>query len=399
MSASCCFCKTQSERLKSCVCGKVSYCGEECQTSDWKTHKVSCPPYTIKDVPGKGRAVVATRKIKPGQIIMEELPLLTGHANVPTLLLVRDIERQLAAMDPEIRAKLLDQSDPLDEIPALDLEAENEDGGGLKASNPRLNPWRQVANEEVRKVLRIFFANASQMCKEPEVGDVNVSCLYLTISFINHSCNPNVIRTWVKGDIKRKQVRAVKNIEKGEEILVSKKGGLQFNFGSRDYRRQVLLEEFAFICKCPECSLEGQDYEENEHLRSDIREKQFELYFLLGTLSDGRSCHLDPQPDINLKLQVDMLEELTELIKRLDLQTEIARHLIMYCVAALEARDRGVEARDRGGVEARDRGVEACPDPEPIRQEALVLSRRLGDEMLRTFSHLDSCRNCLHFGY
>ena len=345
MSASCCFCKTQSEGLKSCVCGKVSYCGEECQTSDWKTHKVSCPPYTIKDVPGKGRAVVATRKI---------------------------------------RAKLLDQSDPLDEIPALDLEVENEDGGGLKASNPRLNPWRQVANEEVRKVLRIFFANASQMCKEPEVGDVNVGCLYLTISFINHSCNPNVIRTWVKGDIKRKQVRAVKNIEKGEEILVSKKGGLQFNFGSRDYRRQVLLEEFAFICKCPECSLEGQDYEENEHLRSDIREKQFELYFLLGTLSDGRSCHLDPQPDINLKLQVDMLEELTELIKRLDLQTEIACHLIMYCVAALQARDRGVEA---------------CPDPEPIRQEALVLSRRLGDEMLRTFSHLDSCRNCLHFGF
>ena len=75
----CNFCKTSNESLLTCgCCGKVSYCNRECQARDWRSHKSSCPPYTIKEVPGKGRGMFATRKIKPGQIIIEKLPILTA---------------------------------------------------------------------------------------------------------------------------------------------------------------------------------------------------------------------------------------------------------------------------------------------------------------------------------
>merc|ERR1719219_2655141 len=76
--ASCTFCQVDSkEQLKSCVCRKVSYCSKDCQAKDWKAHKPSCPPFVIRESPGKGRGLFATRKIKEGQVILEEYPLFT----------------------------------------------------------------------------------------------------------------------------------------------------------------------------------------------------------------------------------------------------------------------------------------------------------------------------------
>ena len=75
----CDFCKVESkEKLKTCVCKKASYCSRECQAQDWKNHKPSCPPFIIRESPGKGRGLFATRKIKEGQVILDEYPLGVG---------------------------------------------------------------------------------------------------------------------------------------------------------------------------------------------------------------------------------------------------------------------------------------------------------------------------------
>ena len=79
--ASCNFCKANPEdQLKNCVCGKASYCSKDCQAKDWKTHKPSCPPFIIRESPGKGRGLFATRKIKEGQIILDEYSILFSHS-------------------------------------------------------------------------------------------------------------------------------------------------------------------------------------------------------------------------------------------------------------------------------------------------------------------------------
>ena len=73
---SCNFCKIEPKEenvtLKTCVCGRVSYCSKECQA-----HKPSCPRFILRESPSKGRGLFATRKIKEGQVILEEYPLLT----------------------------------------------------------------------------------------------------------------------------------------------------------------------------------------------------------------------------------------------------------------------------------------------------------------------------------
>ena len=77
MSATnCSNCGAEKVDLKSCVCRTVWYCNITCQKKDWRCHKPSCPPYVIRDVPGKGKGVVATRKLNLGSLIMAEEPLI-----------------------------------------------------------------------------------------------------------------------------------------------------------------------------------------------------------------------------------------------------------------------------------------------------------------------------------
>ena len=75
MAGSCGHCQNDSATY-SCVCGAVKYCSSTCQKADWKLHKPRCPKYKITDIPGKGRGLMATRRIKVGEVILEEAPLL-----------------------------------------------------------------------------------------------------------------------------------------------------------------------------------------------------------------------------------------------------------------------------------------------------------------------------------
>ena len=96
--------------------------------------------------------------------------------------------------------------------------------------------------------------------------------LYHHISLLNHSCNPNCVWSWTKDDFRRKVVRAVKTIKKGEEVLANYVDTEEFNFGSRDHRRSVLVDKFGFICKCSECSLDNDELDLNEQQRKEVVE-------------------------------------------------------------------------------------------------------------------------------
>jgi hypothetical protein len=76
--------------------------------------------------------------------------------------------------------------------------------------------------------------------------------------------------SWTKGEFRRKVVRAVKAIGKGEEILVNYVDVEDFNYGSREARQRVLAERFAFFCRCSECGLEGEALRENEEQRAEV---------------------------------------------------------------------------------------------------------------------------------
>merc|ERR1712059_69661 len=159
----------------------------------------------------------------------------------------------------------------------LQGKKENPDNENLEELSKRLqalntDTWEQIneADEPVERGLRIFSGNSVQVCEVSAIYSSTEGALYHHISQVNHSCNPNAVWSWVLDDFRRKQVRAVKNIRKGEEILINYVDTQAFNYGTRDYRRDVLVDKFSFICRCSECSLEGDMLGENEKKRQEV---------------------------------------------------------------------------------------------------------------------------------
>ena len=351
---SCDFCKVDpKEPLKSCVCKKVSYCSKECQVKDWKNHKPSCPPYVIREAPGKGKGMFATRKIKEGQVILEEYPLITVRKG---LSIADFMVLHYLKLDGETKAKILELFDPAENFKILDSKTVDE----LISKDKNRQLWKEAesnelvkicGSDELVKIFRIFCHNAFQVCEDPSLNSNDIG-LYSHSCLINHSCNPNSRTTWVNGDSKRRQVRALKTIEKDEEINIIYNADDGVHYSTRDLRREKLFERMAFLCQCSECSLEGRALEENERMRVEIREKYAELENLL---SRGRGS-LGNRP---MMIAVERLE----LVKKLDYRMNFVIELLQVYKLAADSKMLGISA----------------PDPNTFKREALDYAKKQGD--------------------
>jgi len=280
--------------MQGCSCGKVKYCGLDCQKSDWKSHKPDCPPFKVTKLPGRGKGVLATRKINVGEIIIEEMPLMVIDS--PNCEVAVDVfKKEFANLSEESRHKVLSLFDPLND--ELKLEMQNsiseiekaideeqfssgdqtdekikEMTSQLESLSADLASYAEEETEKTEAALRIFSGNSIQVCEVSSLYSSTEGGLYYQISMLNHSCNPNCVWSWVQGDYRRKVVRAVKTIKKGEEVVANYVDTEEFNFGSREHRRSVLVDKFGFVCKCTECSLDCQELELNEQQRKEVIE-------------------------------------------------------------------------------------------------------------------------------
>ena len=92
------------------------------------------------------------------------------------------------------------------------------------------------------------------------------NALYVKTSKFNHSCSPNAEIFTVEGT-NNIEVKAVKDIEKGEEILIN---FLPLCF-IREERRGFLMNYRNFDCDCEICQLRGDDLENDEVIRREFR--------------------------------------------------------------------------------------------------------------------------------
>ena len=178
---SCDFCKVDpKEPLKSCVCKKVSYCSKECQVKDWKNHKPSCPPFLIRESPGKGRGLFATRNIKEGQVILEEYPLFT----LPGPLSFKEFEtNHFPNIGEETKAKIHQLYDPADNIKRLDTKTVEK----LVSNDPWMMLWTEAPSDEISKIFRVFTGNSRRICVEEDLyTNTEEIGLYYTLSLIWH---------------------------------------------------------------------------------------------------------------------------------------------------------------------------------------------------------------------
>ena len=354
--ASCSFCKEASEKqLKNCVCGKVSYCSRDCQAKDWKTHKPVCPPYVIRESPGKGRGLFATRKIKEGQIILEEYPLFTVVMSFSELL-----ADHYLCIDDETKAQILQLHDPAENIKTMDAETVKK----LIRKNSSMMFWKEADSDEISKIFRIFTCNSIKICGDEWLySNTTEYGLYNNISRINHACIPNATWSWVMGDFQRKQVRAMMVIEKDQEIMASYRDWEdEFVFGSRTARRQKLLETSGFLCQCSECSLEGEDLEDNERTRAEISEKKMEIEQL--RYEESRK---------DMKKAMKVAQRRVKLTQKLNLRNVFVGAMFDFYKLAVRARRMNISCEN---------------DPDIYRQEALKFAKMFGDNYIHFYNRI-----------
>ena len=377
----CNFCK--AETLKNgCSCGKVSYCGLECQKSDWKTHKPACPPFRVTKLPGRGKGVLATRKINVGEIIMEEVPLMVIDS--PDSEVAVDVFKQeFAKVDDEAKRKVLSLFDPLNDEIKLEMqnsisqiekaiekqrlsdpsdEKIHEMTNQLESLSADLDKHAEDDNEgdQTEAALRIFSGNSIQVCEVASIYSSTEGGLYHQISLINHSCNPNSVWSWVKDDFRKKVVRAVKTIKKGEEIVANYVDTEEFNFGSRDLRRSVLLDKFGFICKCSECVLDYTELELNEQQRKEVVENIKLVKDLMNKFEERATVSA-------LKTGQDTVK----LVKELGLVYEVPR-LLLNCYQVATA--------------ARFQNIIGMLNPRVYSDQALAYCEKFGDSFMHFYN-------------
>jgi len=203
--------------------------------------------FSLVDIPGKGEGLVASANLVPGTIIVEEKPLIV----VDSAFAVIQVLPKFQALSDDKKTAVMALYDPGDEL------------------NTK---YRHLSQDEMdKKVLRIFEANSIDLCSHQEMN-INKSGLYQLISKINHSCSPNVIWTWIKEDSTKsiKQVRVIRDIKAGEEIVTSYLMTNEY-FPIRKERIKTLRMKWFFTCSCEVCNLQGEEFEQNEEARLEIK--------------------------------------------------------------------------------------------------------------------------------
>ncbi|ORX95668.1 hypothetical protein BCR34DRAFT_441204, partial [Clohesyomyces aquaticus] len=207
------------------------------------------PPWSVREVPGKGMGVFAARRIERFETVMVD------QASV-----LEDIDAEKALSTTEEREML--------------ARAFKQ----LKFPEALMNMSAEHARREERGQLEadIMVTNSFGT----EIDGTNIRALFPQISRINHECNPNsfvlISRTGTS-----MAVKAYREIEPGEELNISCMFGVRLlclkiisdtflvdlRLGHTFARRQGLIKsKWGFTCTCSLCSLSHA-----EKTASDIR--------------------------------------------------------------------------------------------------------------------------------
>lgn len=187
--------------------------------------------YTLKDIPGKGRGLVAARALSRGELILAESPLLVQPPSYTNATILR----ALSALS----------------------DAQQRDYFNLANAHKGVHP----------PPLGVFKTNALP-CGDHDITTGSAAgsgAVFVLGSRFNSSCDPNVNNYWNEGQGKI-TFWAVRDIAEGEELLIS----YGEHFAGRDSRRARLKMQFAFMCECTACSRAGEDLKTSDERRVTI---------------------------------------------------------------------------------------------------------------------------------
>ncbi|OAL45953.1 hypothetical protein IQ07DRAFT_548041 [Pyrenochaeta sp. DS3sAY3a] len=218
---------------------------------------------SIKDSPGRGRGLFATRNIPASEIIMCEKAfcVVWGHEKEALTAMTYDqrddnIRVSPVGLSKAIVQKLLSNPSQIENV--LDLY------GDYQGDSEEILETEDGAVVDVFRIHDIMSRNAfGPGSQYGEEGARNASTgLWIHAAYINHSCLANAKKEYI-GDLM--VLRATRSISAGEEIFHSYDESLDY-----DARQKSLRTTWGFECKCMFCAAEKADGQ-------DVRDKRMEL--------------------------------------------------------------------------------------------------------------------------
>ncbi|KAL1597895.1 hypothetical protein SLS60_008383 [Paraconiothyrium brasiliense] len=193
----------------------------------------SQPIYTVEDIPGKGKGLIATKDIAKGTRIISEKPIVSiSHS-------AGDIEQLHLSMHQQVNSL---------------REAEKREFLSMTNIYPHEN-----STEDWFGIVR---TNALPMGPNLDAGGV-----FLHACRINHACDSNATNFWNE-NINQLTIHAIRDIRRGEEITISYLSSLR----NRRARQDELRQNFKFTCSCRLCSLPPDQSRDNDAKLDRIHE-------------------------------------------------------------------------------------------------------------------------------
>jgi len=237
----CSVCESVNTKLCSNCC-QVRYCSVNCQKLDRKTHKKYCYPFKVEMVEGKGKGLIATRTIQPGQQVLLDKCIISLN------------KKTYSKPDCVISLQILSKVEK--------MSAENRKEFYSLKSRRSLRP--SVSDKFVE--LSIFYNNAISLM----ISNEEFVCVFPKISLVNHSCAPNCLWSQVN-ETDDMAILALVKIDKGEELTCSYFCDQAELLFADKFCRQKHLGAWDFECRCTLCSLTGDALYRNEKIRSQLR--------------------------------------------------------------------------------------------------------------------------------
>jgi len=205
--------KTQAKIYMCAKCHSVGYCGSKCQKMDLQRHKKLCAPVVFKEIGDSGRGLIATKDIGMGYLILK----------VEADYLMEDYD---SGHDCRI-------CEPVDSH-SNDIHL--------------LNKISQRSYEEIEDDKRFEK-------KDYAITTHNKYRIFPIVPKFRHKCCSNATTNVVIDNPNMREIRAIKDIKKGEEVTIN----YLFTFAKHIHKflnrdqRQKQLKMWNVVCDCNHC--------------------------------------------------------------------------------------------------------------------------------------------------
>ncbi|KAK4032175.1 SET domain-containing protein 5 [Parachaetomium inaequale] len=191
------------------------------------------PPYEVRHIPGKGKGLIATRKIPRGQVFMVDYAAIVADTHLPG--------RVKRAQGHQLLREAIERLPGAEEV--------------LGLARSSLDPENVPVSEDVMRT------NAFSV----EIGGRDYMALFPRIARMNHACKPSAI-TRFNATTLSNTATAFHDILPNDEITIS-----YSIFGlPSSARHETLLSKWGFTCTCALCSLPASELAESDERRVRI---------------------------------------------------------------------------------------------------------------------------------